>query len=597
MDLFNYCIQMPMNKYFSQDGQLAQILPRYRQREAQADAAEFIFNSMKDYVPSVLEAPTGSGKTFAYLIPAFELGRRTIISTKTKQLMSQIAGKDIPVVAQMFDEDKFVAVLKGRRNYFCHLRFFRFVYPNQGRFEKVVKWYESVVDEEIIEVPVGVFTPHEIDHISTDSWQCPASKCEFYDICSFYRAKEHANAADIVITNHYLLMSDFALKSESEHAAIFDFADHIIMDEAHSIPDIFPRFAGTELSLRSFLKLMNENRHLFDPREIELSAGMLSGLLETVKERTYTNNLKGAVLPYIEYVNKAIGEKDSDELSTLHKRLLEAATVVLGDSEGVRVTEQERGDVFLRYIPLNASDKLREGLKNASLSPVFVSATLSGKGNFSYFLSETGYDPEEIAKLSLEPVFDLEKQGRLLVAENSDDFYIELAEKAEGSVLIICNSVGRMLKLTKMLKEIRPGRVYSQRDIDIKDTEGLTDTIFVGCAVFREGMDFAHTGISYVVLDKLPFEYPNDLILKEQAESVRKKGQEPFMDFFLPRAVIYYRQAIGRLLRHEDDKGIWVVLDDRLNTKNYGKYFSTVLKDVPRIDNLDEAAEFLSIES
>lgn len=587
---------MSIDKYFSPDA-LGSILTRYRHRQAQTEAAEFIHQSMRDHVPSVLEAPTGSGKTFAYLIPAFELGRRTIISTKTKQLMSQISGKDITVVQQLFNDEKNIAVLKGRRNYLCHLRYFRFVYPQQGRFEKAAAFYESMAEREIIEIPVGVFSQHELDVISTDSWQCTASKCDFYNICSFYRAKEQANAADIVITNHYLLMSDFALKSENEHASIFDFADHIIMDEAHSIPDIFPRFAGTELSLRGFLKLMNENRHIFDPREIELAAAMLSGLFEKVKTRTYTAEIKDSLLPYIEFVNRCIGEKDSDEVSGVHKRLLTAAEAVLGDSEGVRFTDCERGDILMQYIPLNASEKLREGIKNSCLSPVFVSATLSGKGNFDYFLTETGYDPENVMKLSLEPVFDMRCQGRLLVADSTDSFYEELAVKAKGSVLIICNSISRMNNITNLMKQFCPGRVYSQRDIDIKDTEGLTDTIFVGCAVFREGMDFAHTGISYVVLDKLPFEYPDDLVLKEHAENMRKKGMEPFMDYFLPRAVIYYRQALGRLLRHEDDKGVWVVLDRRLDTKNYGKYFSGVLKDVPRINSLDDAVSFLEDEN
>ncbi|PLX65829.1 MAG: hypothetical protein C0602_13980 [Denitrovibrio sp.] len=584
---------MSIDNYFTSGGALSDNLPRFRQRNAQRDAAQFIFESMKEYQPAVLEAPTGSGKTFAYLIPAFELGRRTIISTKTKQLMSQIAGKDISTVQQIFGQEKYTAVLKGRRNYFCHLRFFRFVYPNQGRFEKVAHWYETVVYEEIIDIPIGLFSQHEIEHITTDSWQCTGSKCEFYDICSFYRAKEHANSADIVITNHYLLMSDFALKSENEHASIFDFAEHIIMDEAHSIPDIFPRFAGTELSLKSFLKLMNENRHVFDPREIEIAAGMLSGLLESINERRYTSEIKTDILPYIEFVNRAIGEKNLEEMTNSHKRLLVNAESALGETEGVRFTDQDRGDILLNYIPLNAADKLREGLKNACLSPVFVSATLSGKGNFDYFLSETGFETDEVKKLSLDPVFDMVRQGRLLVSDSDDSIYEELAEKAKGTVLIICNSVGRMTKLTKLLKKLRPGKVYSQRDIDIKDTEGLTDTIFVGCAVFREGMDFAHTGISYVVLDKLPFEYPDDLVLKEHAENIKKNGQEPFMDYFLPRAVIYYRQAVGRLLRHEDDKGVWIILDKRLDTKNYGKYFSSVLKDVPRIDSIDEATAFL----
>jgi ATP-dependent DNA helicase DinG len=571
---------MSIEHFFNDGGELEKVLPRYRKRQAQIDASLFIHESMQDYKPAVLEAPTGSGKTFAYLIPAFEMGRRTIISTKTKQLMSQ----------------KFITVLKGRRNYFCHLRFFKMVYPNQGRFEKVMQWYETVVDDEVVEIPIGKFNMNEIDSITIDSWLCPASKCEFHDICSFYRAKEHANNADIVITNHYLLMSDFALKAESEHASIFDFADHIIMDEAHSIPDIFPRFAGTSLGLRSFLKVMNENRPIFEPREIEIAAGMLSGLLEDIRFRTYTHEVKDRVLAYVAYVNKVIGDKDVEEIKTIHKRLNDSAEIALGESEGVRFVEQERGDIMLNYIPLNASDKMRAGIKNSCLSPVFVSATLSAKNTFNYFLGQIGYSEDEVYSKSLEPVFSFEKQGRLMVADCDDEFYEELAMKAKGSVLVICNSVGRMNAVTKLLKKFAKGRVYSQKEIDIKDTEGLTDTFFVGCAVFREGMDFAHTGISYVVIDKLPFEYPDDILLKEHANVMKKNGEEPFMKYFLPRAVIYYRQAVGRLLRHEDDKGIWAVLDRRVDTKNYGKYFRDVLKDVPKIDTIDDAVGFLEVE-
>jgi ATP-dependent DNA helicase DinG len=586
---------MSVKHYFEEGGELQNALPRYRKRQAQSDASEFIYTSMESRVPAVLEAPTGSGKTMAYLIPAFELDRRIIVSTKTKQLMSQIAGKDINTARRIFGHDKYVAVLKGRKNYFCHLRFFKLMYPHPGRYEKVMEWYETVARQEIIEMPVGLFNMGEIENMTTDSWMCPASKCEFYDICSFYRAKQNSNDADIVITNHYLLMSDFALKAESEHASIFDFADHIIMDEAHSIPDIFPRFAGTELSLRSFLRVMNENRPVFDPREIEITAGMLSGLLEDITERRYTSEIRERLLSYISYANKAIGEKDVDDLKQISKRLTEKAESVMGDSEGVRFADTERGDIVLQYIPFDASDKLREGLKNSCLSPVFISATLSVKGSFDYFLNETGYTAEEVESKSLEPVFKMEEQGRLLVKDCDDAFYEELAVKAKGSVLIICNSVSRMHRVTKLLKNIIPDRVFAQTEIDISDTEGLMDAFFVGCAVFREGMDFAHTGISFVVLDKLPFEYFEDLVLKERAASLKNKGLDPFKDYFLPRAVIYYRQAVGRLLRHEDDHGVWAVLDSRIETKNYGKYFRDVLNNVPKIDSIDDAVRFLEV--
>ncbi|MCD8554229.1 ATP-dependent DNA helicase [Seleniivibrio sp.] len=586
---------MSVKHFFEEGGELEKALPRYRKRQAQIDASEFIYSSMESRVPAVLEAPTGSGKTMAYLVPSFELNRRIIISTKTKQLMSQIAGKDINSARRIFGDDKYVAVLKGRKNYFCHFRFFKLMYPHPGRYEKVMEWYESVARQEIIEMPVGLFNMAEIENMTTDSWMCTASKCEFYDICSFYRAKQNANDADIVITNHYLLMSDFALKAESEHASIFDFADHIIMDEAHSIPDIFPRFAGTELSLRSFLRVMNENRPVFDPREIEITAGMLSGLLEDITERRYTSEIKDRLISYIEFANKSIGEKDVDDLKQISKRLNDKAESVLGGSEGVRFVDTERGDIVLQYIPFDASEKLREGLKNSCLSPVFVSATLSVKGSFEYFLNETGYAEDEVQAKSLEPVFNMGEQGRLMVRDCDDAFYEELALKAKSSVLVICNSVSRMNKVTKLLKNIIPERVFAQTEIDISDTEGLTDAFFVGCAVFREGMDFAHTGISFVVLDKLPFEYFEDIVLKERAASLKNKGLDPFKDYFLPRAVIYYRQAVGRLLRHEDDHGVWAVLDSRIETKNYGKYFRDVLNNVPKIDSIDDAVRFLEV--
>lgn len=586
---------MSVKHYFEEGGALEKVLPRYRKRQAQIDASEFIYDNMDAYSSAVLEAPTGSGKTMAYLIPAFELNRRTIISTKTKQLMSQIAGKDIKTAQKIFGTDKYVTVLKGRRNYFCHMRYFKLVYPHALRYQNVADWYESVSREEIIEMPLGVFGAQDIDLVTTDSWMCGASKCEFYDICSFYRAKQNANDADIVITNHYLLMSDFALKSENEHAKILDFFDHIIMDEAHSIPDIFPRFAGTELSLRSYLKLMNENRPIFEPREIEITAGLLSGLLEEITEKKYTAEVRERVQAYLGFVDKVIGDKNVDDIRQAHKRLSEKAVSVMGDSEGVRYAEQERGDIVLQYIPFDASEKLREGLKNACMSPVFVSATLSVKGSFDYFLTETGYSPEEVSMKSLDPVFSFEDQGRLLIRDSDDSFYEELALKAKGTVLVICNSTGRMRQITKMLKNIIPDRVYAQTEIDISDTEGMEDAFFVGCAVFREGMDFAHTGISYVVLDKLPFEYPNDMILRERAQTLKNKGHDPFKDYFLPRAVIYYRQAVGRLLRHEDDHGVWAVLDSRIDTKNYGKYFRDVLINVPRIETIDEAVRFLEV--
>ncbi|MCD8493145.1 MAG: hypothetical protein LRY51_15295, partial [Geovibrio sp.] len=195
-----------------------------------------------------------------------------------------------------------------------------------------------------------------------------------------------------------------------------------------------------------------------------------------------------------------------------------------------------------------------------------------------------------------------ETRGRIYVPKglwndkNADGIYTSLASRLEGSMLVICNSTRRMEELAALFENTMPHKkIFMQGNVDISDRELETGGIFIGCNIFREGVDFAHTGLKCVVLDKLPFEYPDDAFLKQKSEKVKNNGGNPFMDFFLPRAVIYFKQAVGRLFRHEDDMGLWVVLDDRLLTKNYGKSFMDVLKNVHRVRTLSEALSFLEV--
>jgi ATP-dependent DNA helicase DinG len=233
---------------------LPAVLDGYHPRSTQIIAATMIDDTLRAYSNAVIEAPTGCGKTMAYLIPVYAQGKRTIIATKTKQLMNQLFMKDIPTVRQLFG-DRSVATLKGRKNYFCPHRFHKWIYPNSIYYKDVIDWYESRTDD-FSELPKGLFDVQILDKISADSNQCIYSKCAFSGSCPFNIAKDIANSANIVITNHHLLLTDIAMKAEESYGKIFDPTDHIIFDEAHSIPDIYAMYAGVELSVRRLTALI-----------------------------------------------------------------------------------------------------------------------------------------------------------------------------------------------------------------------------------------------------------------------------------------------------------------------------------------------------
>jgi len=591
---------MTIQKYFTDQAYLPSVIKGFRERETQIELSQFIYDNLESFNPALAEAPTGSGKTLSYLIPVMEMGRRTIISTKTKQLMSQILNKDIKTVASIFGRDINVAALKGRRNYFCHYRYYKLIYSNQSYFPDVVEWFEYVFDNEIIEIPQGVFGYDVWERITADGHQCMGSKCEFQSVCSFYRAKDNANNAEIVITNHHLTAGDMTMKTESEFAGILEFADNVIFDEAHSLVDIYPLFAGTDVNLRWYSNLVKENRDILSPKEFATATAMYTMMLENFNEaREQYHDHEEEICKFVDFVNLIFSDKDAEDAEDALKKLNDNYKKLTGDVEGVRVCDAGGGTINAKFIPLTAGDNFREGIKKLCASPLFISATLSTMGNFNYFLQELGFEEDEVATHRAKPVFNYRESGYLLVTEGKESFdvYERLAHDIDGGILVICNSIRRMNDIAEYLSDLNIRPVFKQTEIDITDEDLPENGIFIGCAVFREGVDFAHRNLRCVIIDKLPFEYIGDLFYKEKTEKIKREGKDPFKDYGLPRAVIFFKQAIGRLLRHEDDKGLWAVLDDRILTKYYGRYFRDTLKGVNRTGNINEAIRFVSTET
>lgn len=239
--------------------------------------------------------------------------------------------------------------------------------------------------------------------------------------------------------------------------------------------------------------------------------------------------------------------------------------------------------------------------KDAATSSVFVSATLSSGGDFAYIIKETGMQ-DMCETYILDNVFDFNAQGKLFAPKvyNSENdkknkIYLELLTQMEGSALIICNSLERMQFIEKLLRSAEINKkIYTQAGVNIGELDFCSeDMVLIGSATLREGIDISGGGFKAVILDQLPFEYPKDILLQSKAEKLSGENANSFIDFFLPRAVLYFKQAVGRLIRHEDDFGIWVVLDYRIIDKSYGKYFLDVISNVEIVENIEDALYFI----
>ncbi len=592
---------MLIEKYFKDDDYLKSVLPDYRYRETQVEASKMVMNSFNNYKNAIIEAPTGSGKTIAYLIPAILSNKKVIIATKTKQLMNQLYFKDLPVVQSVTDSNASVHILKGRKNYFCPQRFYKFIIPNAMYYQDAIEWYDNNYQAGIVEIPYSKFEASVCDLMSADRYQCNSSKCGYYADCPFYIEKQLANEADVVITNHHLLLSDIALKAKGSQGGVFDFRDYAIFDEAHSIGDIYSQYAGVELHLYSIISFFRENRSRFVMSELEKLNNMYFKLhlqLDDHSKILYSNK-KSEIQDIVEYAKELVTDTEDDDLLDEYIKYYEPIHSLNSEDEGIRYIEKQNNRVDIKFIPYETGESFIEGLGRTVLSSVFISATLNTGGDFSYFMNEIGIEADNCDMAALPPVFNFQKQAKLYVPtssdeNNKDDIYIEMISNMNGSCLIICNSIDRMMKVKEALVARNLNkRIFTQNDVNIGKLDMGDDLVLIGCATLREGIDLSGGSFKCVILDKLPFENFTDFVFQKRADKIKENGGNSFLDFSLPRAVLYFKQAIGRLIRHEEDTGLWAVFDSRIISQRYGKKFIDVLKNVDIIRNRQEVIKMI----
>lgn len=586
---------MIVNSFFSENSPLLSVMGDFKVRKYQKELSVFISESIDNYSISVIEAPTGSGKTLAYLIPVLMSDKKVIISTKSKQLMNQIFYKDIAQLMRAGAVNRKVAVLKGKKNYFCHMRYSKYILPYAEEYSDIVSWYENSSEKYILEVPVGFTDDATYDKISADSFQCVGSKCEYFARCSFYRAKEVANASDIVITNHHLLLTDVAAKSKLQYLSNFEGFEHIIFDEAHSIVDIFPLYAGDEISVSNIKKFLKEQIKSVKPSEYLSIQNKIMLYESSVKGKEYFNEeyeekLKNIINDIKEFVLPKVGEDERENFAKI-----ENSFSYIKEHDGIKITENTGRNVYIKLLPLRINDMFYQGLMKTCFSATFISATLTVNNSFEFYKRELGL-PED----TLEYVVSKEnfkKNSVYAIPKNiskKEEIYREVVSQFDGPILIIFNSIKTMEYIYRFLLENVKGRnIILQQNINIGEYLADRCDVILGCAVLREGVDIkTNCRNKCVILDKLPFENISDVYLQMKANLVREEGRDPFLSFYLPRAVIYFKQAIGRLIRSEEDYGLCVILDDRMLKKGYGKSFLEILDGVV-FHNINEAINFL----
>jgi ATP-dependent DNA helicase DinG len=635
-----------LQETFSPDGPLARAINGYRVRAQQVDMAERIAAAINGCSVFIAEAGTGTGKTFAYLVPALQSGGKVIVSTGTKTLQDQLFNKDLPMVREALKAPVRIALLKGRANYVCPYHLQRAL--ADGRFLT----REDAADARRISVFARL--THSGDkaecqdvsenspvwnHATSTRENCLGQECPDYKGCFVMQARREAMAADLVVVNHHLFFADVMLRDEGM-AELLPACNTVIFDEAHQLPEVATLFFGDTVSTaqvldlardarseglanaRDCLELQTGGRQLEKvARDLRLAVGIDAGrfacgqLLEKPEFAPALKSLEEEVAKFA-----AILETQAQRAEGLEKCWQRAVELVarIADwqktSDGyVRWGEAYTHSLQLNSTPLDVAEIFKKQMGGHPRAWIFTSATLAVQGKFQHYCSELGLGEPETA--CWESPFDYARQAVLyaplgMPEPNSfgyTDAVVDAAFPAllasGGRAFFLCTSLRAMRRTHELLKARLEDEGHelplllqgegSKNDL-LQRFRHLGNAILVGSQSFWEGVDVRGEALSLVVIDKIPFAPPDDPVLAARIEQMRQQGRNPFMEYQLPRAVINVKQGAGRLIRDETDRGVLMICDPRLLSKPYGRRVWQSLPPMRRTRELSEVINFLA---
>ena len=636
----------------SEGGALADNIPAFTPRAAQQRLAEAVAHAFEHRDVLLAEAGTGTGKTFAYLVPVLLSGLKTIISTGTRALQDQLYHRDLPRVRDALGVGVTSALLKGRANYLCKHRVelakgeANFGNREQvAHFQRIVAWGGRTRMGDLAELDALPEDSPLIPMVTSTAENCLGSECPFWGECFVVQARQRAQAADLVVVNHHLLLADLALKQEG-FGEILPGAQAFVVDEAHQLPELAAQFFGEGLGARQLVELARDAiseckdvpsalATLQAPvRELEHAVRAVRAAMESLPTRgTRHRVLHDAQIREAFDVLASVLQQFSDILAPLreaspgldacHARALEfsarlARWLVQRDldadfdaaDDDVRWYELSPRGFRLQRTPLDVSGPLRAHRERSQAAWVFTSATLAVADEFDHIATRLGLDaPTTLLQPS---PFDWNTQALCYLPPNLP----EPMSRDYGSALVAAllpvlrASSGRAFVLFASHRALReaaaalrdgPWPLFVQGDAPraslLQRFRESGNGVLLGAASFREGVDVVGAALSVVVIDKLPFAAPDDPVFEARLDAVRRSGGNPFRDEQLPQAVIALKQGAGRLIRSESDRGVLVLCDPRLLGKSYGRLFLDSLPPLPRTRDIEDVRAFFATQS
>ena len=620
--------------------------------------AEAIEQALQEKRHLIIEAGTGTGKTLAYLVPVIRSGKRVIISTGTKNLQEQLFYKDIPFLEKALFADGegklSVCYMKGRNNYLCRKKLYDLTdqpvlsgLEEIEHYRAIAAWEKTTSTgdrSELTSVPEISALWHKLD---ARAEACVGQKCSSWERCFITEMHRRAMESDIIIVNHHLFFADLAIKQQSEYApdaGILPDAGTVIFDEAHDLEDIASSYFGISVSSGRIEQLCRDVESSLQRNQ--LLSGSLSGAVNRLRDRA---RFFFAVLPQVEgrfaFENRRdFLEENGDEFLGLQQSLggliselenlpskpeevsnfirraqelqVQLGFLMEGEQRNTvfwieRRGGRERQNVFLQATPIDVAPILKSCVFDKLECAVLTSATLAVAGGFEYMRRRLGL--EHARELVLSSHFDYENQALLYVPPDLPDprtpyFAGKAAERirrlleiTRGRAFVLFTSYVQMKEVHHRLLGEIDFPLLLQGDAPktalLEEFRLTPNAVLFATSSFWQGVDVQGEQLSCVIIDRLPFAVPSDPVVAARVKAIDADGGNAFFQYQVPAAVITLKQGFGRLIRSLRDRGLLVLLDNRILKKAYGRVFFESLPNYRRTTDLTRVEEFFDIIS
>jgi ATP-dependent DNA helicase DinG len=644
-----------IEQLFGATGTLSTAIQGFRPRHAQTEMAKAIASTIASQATLIAEAGTGTGKTYAYLVPALLWGGKVIVSTGTKNLQDQLFNRDIPTVRKALNVPVSVALLKGRANYVCHFHLERTLQNGRltsredaGYLRDISRFMKTTSTGDKAELSRVPETAGVWNLVTSTRDTCFGAECQYYQDCFVMKARKEAQQADVVVVNHHLFFADVALK-DTGVAELLPTANTVIFDEAHQLPEVATLFFGESVSTSQVLELCRDvlTEGLSCARDgadwvklvstVEKAARdlRLSFADDSIKLALHQIAPSSTFFPALETLKDTMGdmlavlEKQAERAETIEQcrnrtlELLNQLEAWNGEKDQKATEEQKQSYVLwveayasslqLHRTPLSIAPIFNKQREGTPRSWIFTSATLAVKNDFHHYASQMGLW-DEPAQTWPSP-FNYQQQGLLFVPQHLPepqsygytDAVIDAAlpaiEAAGGKTFLLCTTIRAVNRSAERLREEFTARGWDF-PLLVQGESGRTElldrfraagnAVLIGSQSFWEGVDVRGDALSLVIIDKIPFSPPDDPVLAARIVELEKKGLSGFVHHQLPETIINLKQGAGRLIRDETDSGVLMLCDPRVITKGYGRRIWQSLPPFKRTRDITDVQAFFA---